>query len=168
MNRQELLDQLDQSREKLLVVLEPLPDDAFVTPGVMDSWTLLDILAHLITWESELVTALMRIKQGKKPTRLQTAYQDIDSYNEQRYIENRNRELDRVFDDLIGVRLHLEDWLMEYSDQELERPLPFKWTGKRALWEIIQENSIGHEEEHLADIEQFAQSWLSRTDETAD
>jgi hypothetical protein len=167
LNRQELLERLDKSREKLLVALEPLPDEALVTPGAMGSWSILDILAHLTAWESELVTALMRIKQGKKPTRLLSAYEDVDSYNEQRFLESKNRELDRIFDDLIGVRLQLEDWLMEFSDRELERPLRTKWAGKQALWEVIQENSFGHEAEHSTNIEEFAGRWLSKGDETA-
>ncbi len=167
LNHQEILERLDKSRENLLVVLGPLPDEALVTPGAMGSWSIRDILAHLTTWESELVTALMRIKQGKKPARLLTAYEDVEKYNEQRFLENRNRELDRIFDDLMGVRLHLEDWVMEFSDRELQRPLGKKWAGKQALWEIIQDNSYGHEAEHLANIEDFSQSWLSSSDETA-
>ena len=165
MKRRELLEQLDISREKLLVALELLPDRAFAVTGVMDSWSITDILAHLITWESELVTALRRIKQGKKPSRLKAAYEDVDSYNEQRYLENRNRDLDRIFEDLIGVRLQLEDWLMEFSDRELERPLRYKWAGNQTLWEIVRDNSFEHEIEHLAHIEEFARGWLSQNEE---
>lgn len=164
MNRQEILDRLDDSREELLVILEGLPDEALITPGAMDNWSIGDILAHLIVWESELVTALMRLKQRKKPTRLLAAYEDVDGYNEQRYQENKNRDLDRIFDDLMGVRLHLEEWLLEFSDQELNRPPRYEGAGKRALWELIQENSFGHEAEHMSDIKRFTAKWLSSND----
>lgn len=164
MNRQEILDRLDHSREELLIILERLPDQALITPGVMDIWSIGDILGHLVVWESELVTALMRLKQRKKPTRLLAAYEDVDGYNEQRYQENKNRDLDRIFDDLMGVRLRLEEWLLQFSDQELNHPPRYKGAGKRALWELIEENSFGHEAQHLSDIEEFAAKWLSGSD----
>ena len=65
----------------------------------MGGWSMADILAHLTAWESELVTALMRIDQGKKPSKLLEAYSDIDGYNARRYAENKERELDRIFAD---------------------------------------------------------------------
>ena len=92
MNKEEIFEQLDQTRERLLVALEPLPDEAFLQPGVMDSWTMADILAHLTAWESELVTSLQRIKQGKKPARMLAALADVDGYNTLRLEENKGRE----------------------------------------------------------------------------
>ena len=122
MNKEEIFDQLDLSRERLLVALEPLPDEAFQQPGVMDNWTLADILAHLTAWESELVTALQRINQGKKPARIMAALADVNGYNELRLEENKDRNLGRIFDDLQALRLQLEEWLDDFTDQDLNEP----------------------------------------------
>ncbi|MGD8804977.1 MAG: ClbS/DfsB family four-helix bundle protein [Chloroflexota bacterium] len=159
MNRDEIFEELDRVREELLVAIEPLPDEALLEPGVMDDWTIADILAHLVAWESEMVTALLRIDQGKTPTRLVDAFADVDDYNARRYQENKGRDLDRIFEDLIGVRVQLEEWLSEFGDKELNDPERYAWSKGLPLWHIIAENSFRHEEEHLPDIKAFAQRW---------
>ncbi len=159
MNRDEILEELDRVREELLVTIEPLPDEALLQPGVMDDWTMADILAHLVAWESEMVTALLRIDQGKTPTRLVDAFADVDDYNARRYRENKGRDLDRIFEDLIGVRVQLEDWLAEFSDKELNDPQRYNWSKGLPLWHIIAENSFRHEAEHMPDIRAFARRW---------
>jgi len=161
MNRDEILDELDRVREELLVTIEPLPDEALLEPGVMGEWTMADILAHLVAWESEMVTALLRIDQGKTPARLVDAFDDVDGYNALRYEENKGRDLDRIFEDLIGVRVQLEEWLSEFSDKELNDPKRYPWSKGLPLWHIIAENSFRHEEEHLPGIRAFAQRWLA-------
>ncbi len=162
MIREEILDQLDSSREKLLVLLEPLPDEALISPGVIAAWTIADILAHLTAWESELVTALMRIDQGKKPKRLLDAYDDVDGYNAQRFSENKGRDLDRIFADWHDVRLQLEDWLEAFNDKQLNDPQRFRWANGKALVDIIKENSWEHEAEHLPEIARFADAWQAK------
>ena len=161
MNKEEIFDQLDLSRERLLVALEPLPDEAFQQLGVMDNWTLADILAHLTAWESELVTALQRIKQGKNPARIMAALADVNGYNELRFEENKNRDLGRILDDLQALRLHLEEWLDEFTDQDLNEPNQYPWSKGHRLWRLVEGNSFGHELQHLHDIEEFSARWQS-------
>ena len=161
MNRDEILDELDRVREELLVTIEPLPDEALLESGVMGEWTMADILAHLVVWESEMVTALLHIDQGKTPARLLEAFDDVDGYNALRYQENKGRDLDRIFEDLIGVRVQLEEWLSEFGDKELNDPKRYPWSKGLPLWHIIAENSFRHEEEHLPDIRAFVERWLA-------
>jgi hypothetical protein len=159
MNRDELFEALDSAREQLLLAIEALPDEALLQPGVMDEWSIADVLAHLIAWESEMVTGLLRIDQGKTPTRLLAAFSDIDDYNSNRYQENKGRDLGRIFEDLQGVRIQLEDWLAEFSDRDLNDPERYAWSKGLPLWHIIAENSFRHETEHLPDIKAFAARW---------
>lgn len=163
MNRVEILEELDSVREELLVAIEPLPDEAFRRPGVMGDWSLADILAHLVVWESEMVTALLRIDQGKTPTRLIAAFEDVDGYNELRYEENKDRDLDRIFEDLHRVRVQLEEWLPEFTDRDLTDPKRYPWSKGLPLWHIIAENSFRHEREHLPDIKAYVSRWQAES-----
>jgi hypothetical protein len=162
LNVEGLLDQLENSRERLLVALASLPDEALTTTQVMDDWTIADILAHLVAWESEMVTALLRIDQGKRPAKLLEGYADIEGYNALRYKENKDRSLDSIFDDLHGVRRQLEGWLESFSERDLNDPKRYNWAKGKPLWEFIAETSYGHEIKHLPDIEDFAARWHQR------
>ncbi len=159
MNKEEIFEQLDRTRVRLLVALEPLPDKAFLQPGVMDSWTMSDVLAHLTAWESELVTSLQRINQGKKPARLLAALADVDGYNELRFEENKDRDLNRIFKDLRALRLQLEVWLVEFTDRDLSEPNRYDWSDGHPLWRLVEGNSFGHELQHLPQIEDYSSRW---------
>lgn len=162
MDVEQILEELDSSRERLLLALEPLPDEALVEPGAMGDWSVADILAHLTAWESEIVTGLMMIYQGRTPTRLLRAFEDVDGYNARQHADNEGRNLDVIFDDLQGVRVQLEQWLEEFSDRELNDPQRYSWSKGLPLWHLVKENSFGHEEEHLPDIEVYAEQWLAK------
>lgn len=159
MNSNELYEKLEETRLRLLQALEPLDDEAFYQEGVMDNWTLADILAHLIAWESELVTALQRIKSGKQPVRMLAALKDVDGYNSLRFQENKGREIDRILADSHGLRRELEKWLAEFSDKDLNDPNRYDWSDGHPLWRLIEGNSFGHELQHIDDIERFSERW---------
>jgi uncharacterized damage-inducible protein DinB len=161
MKAEEILEEVDNSRERLLMALEALPDEALAAPGAMGEWSIADLLVHLVAWESELVTALLRLDQGKRPVALLDAIANMDAYNARVFTENRGRDLDRIFGDLQGVRLQLEQWLDAFSEHDLNDPNRYSWTDGLPLWRIIRENSYGHELEHLPAIEAFAATWLA-------
>ena len=164
MNQEALYDALDASRERLLIALEPLPDEALTYAGVLGDWSVRDLLAHLAIWEAELVTALMHLQQGKKPDRLLQALADRDAYNAARFIENKERDLDRIFDDLQGARAQLEQGVEGFSDRALNNPQRYKWFAGKPLWEVIATVTFQHEAAHTADVEAFAAAWLTRID----
>lgn len=159
MNIDELFEQLESSREHLLELLEILPVEMLSVPGAMGEWSVANVLAHLVVWESELVTCLMKLDQGKQPKRMLAAIADVDGFNKQRFEENRNRDLDRIFDDLQSVRVQLEEWLPRFSDRDLNDGTRYEWNDDIALWQIIEANTFGHEGEHMPELEAFVRRW---------
>ncbi|MFN2189814.1 MAG: DinB family protein [Candidatus Promineifilaceae bacterium] len=159
MDIDELFEQMESSRLQLLELLELLPDDAYTMPGAMGDWTVADVLAHLVVWESELITCLMKLDEGKKPKRMLAAIADVDGYNESRYRENKDRDIARIFDDLQSVRVQLEEWLPRFSTKDLTDENRYEWSEGIALWQIVEANTFGHEAEHLPELETFVQRW---------
>jgi len=156
---EQLLDALDNGREQLLIALEPLPDEALLAPGAVGEWSLADLLAVLTAWEAEMVTALLKLDQGKKPERLLAALARPDEFNRQRVAETRGRPLDRVFDDLMKVRLQLEEWLETFSDRQLADKKRYKWFNGRSLAQIVAQTSYENEARYLPAVQKFARSW---------
>ena len=155
MNHDELYEALDSSREKLLVLVDPLSDELLVKPGTIGNWSVRDLLFHLTTWEAELVTGLNSLDRNKKPGRLMDALADREAYNTARMAENPDRDLDRVFKDLQDVRFQLENWLEAFSARDLSDLKRYKWFEGEPLWKIIAETSFEHEASHLPALEQL-------------
>ena len=160
-----LLDALDSSRERLLVALDSLPDEALLAPNTVGSWSVADLLVQQTAWESELVTGLMHISQGKKPVRLLAALENSEEYGRLRFEENKGRDLDRIFDDLPQVRVQVEEWLEEFSEKQLGKKGQFPWLQNRSLAKLIAQLTYEHELRFLPQVEALAQKWQAPADD---
>ncbi|MEI2607561.1 MAG: DinB family protein [Candidatus Promineifilaceae bacterium] len=159
MKRDDIEDKLDEVRERLLMALEPLPDEILVQKGLVGEWAISDVLANLAVWEAELVTGLMYLREGQRPQHLLKALADPDTYNRARYEEFKERDLDQIFDDLQGVRVQLEGWLTEFTDRELNDDKRFPTLAGKPLWQVIQQCSFGREAQRLLLIERVAAAY---------
>jgi hypothetical protein len=77
MDRQQLLARLDQAWQDFHATYVGLPMAALGQPGVVDAWSVKDLIAHLATWEEETLKALPLIVAGKRPPR----YGGVDRFN---------------------------------------------------------------------------------------
>jgi hypothetical protein len=159
-----LLDALDATRERLLVAIEPLEDEALLEKNVAGDWSIADILTNLTAWESELVTGFSKLDQNKRPGKLLDALADPDNFDRLFYEEVQNRQLDQIFDDLQLVRVQLEDWLSSFSEGDLTKANRYKWFDGRSLRNVIAQTTYLREENFLPAIESFAQTWLDEQD----
>ncbi len=148
--------------------IEPLDDEALLSKEVAGSWAIADVLTNITSWESELVTGLMKLDQKKQPEKLLAALADPDVYDQAHYDALQDRDLDQIFEDLQQVRIQLEDWLSEFSEQDLANPKRYRSLNGRSLRSIIAEATFQREEKFLPAIESFSQAWLSEADRTRD
>ena len=162
---EQLLDALDNSREKLLVALDSLPDEALLEPNTVGSWSVADLLVQLTAWESELVTGLMRVSQGKKPARLLAALKNAEEYGRLRHEENKGRDLDRIFDDWPQVRVQLEEWVEGFSEKQLSKKGHFSWLKNQSLAQLIAQLTYEQELRYLGQVAALAQKWQAPADD---
>lgn len=156
---EDLLDRLDATRERTLVALESLPDEALVAPAAVGRWSVADLLSILTAWDAEVVTGLMRLKAGQPPERLLAALRNPNAYNAQRYQDAQGRGLDAIFDDFQGARMHLEEWLSEFSERALTDPGHYKTLGGAPLGRIIAQATHEHEARYLPFLTALAERW---------
>lgn len=160
---EQLLDKLFESRERLLVALEYLPDEALQQAGAVGEWSVADLLNVLTAWESELVTAMMRLERGQKPEKLLAAMAEPDAFNERVVKQGQARDLDAVFDDFQKVRMRLEEWLEFFSEKQLTNTNQYKWFKGQSLAQVIERYASGHEKSYLPALEAFAAEWQETT-----
>lgn len=159
-----ILDKLDDTREQLLMAIEILPDEALVEEAAIGRFSIADVLAIQAVWEAELVTGFMQIDQGKRPERLLKALADPKTYNKERYLENKERSLDNVFNDYQQVRVQVEQWLESFSEKALNDPKRYKYFRGKSLVQIIGEVTWEREIKYVSPFSAFAQSWIDSRD----
>ncbi len=150
-------DALLESRERFLIAIETLPDEALIEAGVVGQASIADLMAAMTTAEAELVTGLMQIDQGKKPTKL------LDSLKRPFTIRPAvDRDLDPIFDDFLRVRRQLETWVEEFSNKALNDPKKYKWLNGKTLGLIIARLSYENENKYVPFVERFAHAYDNR------
>ncbi len=158
LEKQDLIKAFEKAREKLLAALDGLTDDDMLQPGAVGYWSVKDVLAHLTAWESELVTALVKIEQGKRSRPNIVTIDDIDEWNEEQYHASASRSLQIIWDDFQGVAKHLIAAIEAVNNADLGNNRRFSWMEGEPLSYLIYENAIWHEEEHADDID----AWRER------
>ena len=157
-----ILDELDNSRESLLVAIESLSDEALLEKHAVADWSVVDVLINLTAWEAELVTGLMQIEKKLRPDRLLAALKNPQAYDHLRYEETQDRDLDQVFLDLQQVRIQVEEWLLEFSERDLSDPQRYKWFRGKSLSDIIAATTFKREQAFIPQLAAYAQEWLER------
>jgi hypothetical protein len=156
MNKSELLEALEDGRQELVEMLQDLPDEDMVKPGVCGEWSIKDILAHLAQWEGQTVTLLFQARQSERtPTTAHFGKETVDEVNQRWYEANRDRPLERVWEDWIGVRKQMIRRVSEFSEKELTDPQRYPWSNGRPLWQIIADSTFDHEDEHADGIREW-------------
>lgn len=152
MSKDEILDALEDEREKLLETIDDLPQPTMLEGGVMGDWSVKDILAHLTMWEAELVKLLWQARQSQKPTTLHLSNPDVDAINASWRERARERPLALVLEDFRVVRKQTSRRVEAFSEAELNDGQLFTWLEGAPLWEWVAGDSFQHEAEHAAQI----------------
>jgi hypothetical protein len=152
MNKSEIITALTERREKFLKVIEEIPVKQMEAPGVIDNWSVKDILVHLTRWEAELVKLLWQVEQGSTPTTAHFGPDSVDEINERWYKVSQSRSLQVVIQDFLGVRSQTIRRVESLSDDILNDPQSFPWLDGQPLWQWIADDSFEHESEHEAQI----------------
>src|SRR4051794_35921833 len=103
MNRQQLLDKLDKAWVALVESYAGLPESRLTEPGVMENWSVKDILAHVTTWEEEALSTLPIIVEGVRPPKYSDKYGGIDAFNAQRSEQKQSLSVSEVLGQLDAI-----------------------------------------------------------------
>lgn len=93
---------------ELMRAIRGLPDPAFTRPGIVDSWSIKDVLAHVSAWERELIEHVAAEEHGDE-----YVMPDVDQFNAEQAELDADRTLDDVRDDLEETHTELMSILEE-------------------------------------------------------
>ena len=157
MKRVEVIEALEKGRQTLMEAVKGLGDEALVEPGVVDQWSIKDLLFHMTMWEAEEVKLLWQASQEQTPSTIHFSGMSMDEINAAWSAEGKDRELELVWEDFHGVRKQTLRRLSAFTDKDLEDIGRYPWLKEHPLWKWIAEDTFLHEEEHAEQIKKWRQ-----------
>ena len=125
MDKQQVLKNLDRAWEALKDSYAGVPDDELVKAGVMEGWSIKDIIAHITWWEEEALKHLPTILEGGKPPRYSVAYGGIDAFNALMTEQKKNLPLSEVLRQRDDIHLRLIEFIRDAPEDEFNRETRF-------------------------------------------
>ncbi len=150
MSKEKLIEEIQIERLRLEKTLEKITAQRMITPGVMDDWTVKDLLAHITVWEQRMVRWLEQTLRDEVPEMLPPGmtWDDLDRWNEQTYQKHRHRDLDEVLADFEVSYPQALSAVKDISEEDLINPDRYAWRDGRPLWEMVAANTSWHYKEH--------------------
>lgn len=137
--KQELLNQAAREYKTFHESLQGLNEE-HLTEVWLGTWSIKDIVAHIVGWHSEMGPALERIARGERPVPEGVSYDDVDSWNAKFVAARRGAE---AADLLLELDKSHERFMHQADAVPEERFQPGKTTYK-----IVDGNSAHHYHEH--------------------
>ena len=125
MDKQQLLKRLEKAWAAMKESYAGLSESQMTEPGVMDNWSVKDILAHVTTWEEESLKYLpLIITRGRPPRYIQ--YGGIDAFNAQMTEQKRSLALSDVLRQLDETHRQLIAYIRSVPEEHFTRETPFR------------------------------------------
>ena len=125
MDKQQLLKRLEKAWTAIKESYAGLSDAQMIEPGVMDSWSVKDILAHVTTWEGEALKYLPLILTGGRPPRYSQSG-GINAFNARMGEQKRNLTLSEVLRQLDETHRRLIDYIQSVPEEHFTRETRFR------------------------------------------
>jgi hypothetical protein len=137
--KDELLNQAAREYKEFHETLRGLNEEQ-MTEVWLGTWSVKDVVAHMVGWHREMAPALERMARGERPVPPGVDYEDVDAWNAKFAAAARDKSVAEVlleFDRSHEAFMHAAD---QVPDQRFE-------PGKTA-WKIVDLNSAHHYREH--------------------
>lgn len=125
MDSQQLLKRLERAWTALTASCAGLTEAELTEPGVMEAWSVKDILAHVTIWEGEALTYLPLIAQGSKPPRY-SQQGGIDAFNAKMIEQKRGLTLAEVLQTQEETHRRLLAYLQSVPEVQFATETPFR------------------------------------------
>ena len=126
MNHTQLLERLDAGWSAFNASYAGLSDAQLTAPGVVDEWSVKDLVAHVAWWEEEALRHLPVILAGGRPPRYSVTYGGIDAFNAKMAEEKRGLSLAAVRDEAAETHRRLIVYLETVPEEQLATETRFR------------------------------------------
>jgi hypothetical protein len=125
MNRAQLLSRFDTTWDALQASYAGLADAELVEPGVVEEWSVKDVMAHVTTWEEEALKYLPLIADGGTPPRYAT-FGGLDAFNARMSAQKQDLSLAEVRRQMDDTHRRLRAYIETVPDELFTRETRFR------------------------------------------
>lgn len=147
----EIKDVLAQSFERMLETLEQVDADLEIYPD----WTVKEVVAHLIGWDTATTNSLSSFIQGGVPDVV--SIHGVDAYNTEMIAQYAGLSLEQLVQEWQSERQRLLDTMTALEESQLKAKINFPWGGTDTVSRMLFFLS-NHETKHMNDIITVMQS----------
>jgi hypothetical protein len=156
MKRDEAIQQLRAGRKELQETILGLTEEDFLRPKAIDKWTLKDMLAHVASWDEEIVRVLQTFTM---PGESQYTYVIADRngfavWNEEQVGSRRERTFSETMSEYEIARRDLIQVVEGLTDAVLNRSRMTSW-GKPATGFALIMTQVEHDREHAEQVRSY-------------
>jgi hypothetical protein len=146
LNREIILDRIRTERRRLELNLAEVPAHDMETAGVINGWSVKDVLAHLVAWEKLFLGWYKAGLQGERPAvpAPGIGWDELDRLNRQIYERNCKRDLEEVLADFHASYAQVLAVIESMPEDEIFSPGRYEWLGENALVGPILANTANH------------------------
>lgn len=144
----QLLDQTRQGYAALYDLLTPLSAEDMTTPDIVGTWSIKDVLAHLLEWQRMVQAWYQEGKTGGTPITPAEGYtwQQIPALNQAIYETYRATPLDEIQTAFTQSHHAMLELIEGLSDDELFKPKVYQWTKSTTLGSYFTSATSSHYE----------------------
>jgi len=154
MDKQNLLDNIQQESQGWEDFLNEVGEERMEQPGATGEWSFKDVVAHISAWRSRTLAYLQAARNDQTPSSKfwpagwdEDDDDDIEQINHWIHEENCERSLHDVLNESRQQFRHMRELVRSIPEEELFDPDRFDWMEGRALASILDFNHFHEEHE---------------------
>ncbi len=161
-NKAELIETLKHEWAEWEALLAEVGEPRMDQPGVVENWSVKDIVGHINAWQTRPVAWLTALPAGTRPVPAPWPKGlDEDGINAWIYNANRDRSMGEVLTEARAVFNRIIELLEQTPEQDVVTPGRTEWLGGNSLLGSIPGNTYEHYQTHAAHI----RAWLHKVDQ---
>jgi uncharacterized protein (TIGR03083 family) len=153
MKRDDAIHELRAARKELQESLAGMGEEDYLRSNAIDKWTVKDLVAHVASWDEEVVRVLQAFSMQSQPvfTYLISSSKDFGAWNEDQIAQRREHTVPQVVSEFEKARRDLIQVIEGLTDPVLGRAKMTSWGEPQTGFDLIAMQAE-HDREHTRQV----------------
>ena len=149
--KQNVLREIETTWQALQGALVRVPSERMEVGGVVESWSMKDLIGHITTWENEAMKSLQNYFQ-QNDVKMLAWPSDLDAFNARTTEEKRAKSLDDLLDDMKTTHEETVRFIQAMKEEAFDVP---------EVEARIRIDAFAHYADHTEGIQKWLEGALS-------